>query len=235
MDENERPRVILNCAMSIDGKIATESGDATLSNREDWIRVHQLRNSVDAIMVGINTILKDDSKLTVKEEYINKEGRDIQHPLRVVVDSAARLPLSARVIQYKKNEVKTVVAVSHRAEREKVRKIKEQGVLVFQAGQEKVDLQELFCYLKRELAVKTLLLEGGGTLNWNMLQSGLIDELRVFLAPVVASGFGSIPLFWGEGYKAMNDGPLFQLKALTELGDGVLMEYEIDYNSMRKL
>ncbi|MHA2295344.1 MAG: 2,5-diamino-6-(ribosylamino)-4(3H)-pyrimidinone 5'-phosphate reductase [Candidatus Hodarchaeales archaeon] len=235
MINKERSYIILNCAMSIDGKIATATGDATLSNHEDWVRVHELRNSVDAIMVGINTILKDDSKLTVKEELLNEKDRNsIRHPLRIIVDSKARLPISSRVVQFKKNEVKTLVATSVLAPQDQIKNLQEQGVIIFQAGMKKVDLEALFQHLY-QLGVKTLLLEGGGTLNWSILQAKLIDELRIFMAPCVASGFKSIPLFNGTGFTTMSDGPQLDLKEVKRLGNGVLLEFKVDYSSKRSI
>ncbi|MHA1168813.1 MAG: 2,5-diamino-6-(ribosylamino)-4(3H)-pyrimidinone 5'-phosphate reductase [Candidatus Hodarchaeales archaeon] len=231
-DSDEYPKVILNCAMSLDGKIATKTGNAELSNREDWCLSHQLRNSVDGIMVGINTILKDDSKLTVKEKFVT-EGI-INHPIRIVVDSRARIPLSSSVIQHMK-KVKTIVAVSTLASEKKIQMLSEEGVTVYRSGAESVDLKKLCKYLKKNHSVNTLMLEGGGTLNWSMLRDELIDEIWVFIAPVIASGCDSVPIFNGKGFEKMNDGPLLRLKSSEKLGDGVKVKYVVDYDSTRRV
>ena len=92
MNNKNRPYVILNAAMSLDGKIATISGDSEFSSVSDWKRVHELRSNMDAIMVGINTILKDNPKLYVKNHKISRL-------LRVIVDSKARTPPDSKIFQ----------------------------------------------------------------------------------------------------------------------------------------
>ena len=226
------PRIILNCAVSLDAKLATKTGNAELSNRDHWCLSHQLRNSADGIMVGINTIIKDDSKLTVKEKFIT-EG-SINHPIRIVVDSRARTPISSNVIQHLK-DVKTIVAVSEEASDKRISKLSEQGVIIFKSGDGSVDLKKLCRYLKKDHSINTLMLEGGGTLNWGMLQAKLIAEIRMFVAPVIASGFDSVPIFNGKGFEKMSDSPLLRLRNSVKLGDGILLEYIVDYESKRRV
>src|SRR3990172_9201545 len=114
-----RPYVIMNAGMTLDGKIATRTGDSAISSKEDLERVHRMRESVDGIMVGINTVLADDPRLS-----IHKIKTDKENPLRVVVDSHGRTPLSARMF---KEEGKTVIAVSLKADEEKVKGLRERG------------------------------------------------------------------------------------------------------------
>ncbi|HEY0196321.1 MAG TPA: 2,5-diamino-6-(ribosylamino)-4(3H)-pyrimidinone 5'-phosphate reductase, partial [Methanobacterium sp.] len=157
-----KPYVILNSAMTLDGKIATRTGSSEISGSEDLLRVHQLRKELDAIMVGINTVLEDDPRLTVHK--LSSEESD--NPLRVVTDSKARTPLNSRVLN---EEAATLIAVSQKAPRKKVNALTDKGekVDVILAGEARVDLTILMDELAQR-GVRSLLLEGGSTLNFSM-------------------------------------------------------------------
>ena len=119
----KKPYVILNCAMTLDGKIATKTGSSEISGKMDSLRVHELRKEVDAIMVGINTVLADDPKLTVHKIQASQED----NPLRVVVDSKARTPLFSRVLN---SDAPTIIAVSEIADSEKIKKLGEKAEVI---------------------------------------------------------------------------------------------------------
>src|SRR5690554_2999828 len=130
-----RPHVILNAAMTLDGKIATETGSSEISGREDLVRVHELRRESDAIMVGINTVLADDPRLTVHKIDASPE----ENPIRVVVDSRARTPPHSRVLN---NEAPTIIAVSEMAPEGRVSVLRESADVIVTGG-ERVDLEVL--------------------------------------------------------------------------------------------
>ncbi|MFX0094804.1 MAG: 2,5-diamino-6-(ribosylamino)-4(3H)-pyrimidinone 5'-phosphate reductase [Candidatus Hodarchaeota archaeon] len=225
-----RPYVILNSAMSLCGRIASKTGDSRLSSQEDWVRVHELRANVDAIMVGLNTILKDDSKLTIKQEFVN--GNE-NKPHRVVVDSLARTPPTARVLRVSP-ETPTTIAITSRAPGERIEVLKKAGANIKICGDTpRVNLKYLMEYLKKEKNVSTLLLEGGGTLNWAMLKEKLIDEIIVAIAPIIVGNGHSISLFEGEGFEKMSDSPLLLLKNYQEIGDCFLLTYQVQYQNTR--
>ncbi len=211
-----RPYVILNAAMSLDGKIASKTGDSKLSCEEDWIRVHELRKSVHAIMVGINTIIKDNPKLTVRKIPCEK------NPIRVVIDSKARTPENARVLS---KDAPTIIAVSEKAPEEKI-KILEKKSKVIICGKNKVDLQKLLKELYK-LGVKKLLLEGGGTLNWSMLKNKLVDEIRIAIAPVIVGGTEAITLVEGEGFELVKEGIKLKLIKYYKIGEDIVLEYKV--------
>ena len=121
-------KVIINSAMTVDGKIATSSGDSRISSREDLVRVHKLRASVDALVVGISTILADNPQLTVRLV----KGKN---PARVIVDSRGRIPLDSQIMRTA-SRVKTIVAVTDQAPEEKIIKLRDMGaqVLVISEG-----------------------------------------------------------------------------------------------------
>ncbi len=215
---NSRPYVVLNAAMSLDGKIATISGAAEFSSKADWRRVHKLRSQVDAIMVGINTILKDDPKLYVKHYETTKLWR-------IIVDSTARTPLDAKLFQMDPAIYPIIIAVTNRAPESNVRKLEERGAKVLKAGNdERVDLpvvmQELF---KRN--IEKVLLEGGGTLNFSMLQDKLVDKVIVAIAPVIIGGRDAISLVEGVGVSLVEDGFHLEFTEYELIGNNIVLHF----------
>jgi 2,5-diamino-6-(ribosylamino)-4(3H)-pyrimidinone 5'-phosphate reductase len=203
-------KVIINGAMTVDGKIATASGDSRISSKQDLVRVHKLRASVDAIVVGISTILADDPRLTVRLV----RGRN---PARVIVDSRGRLPLDSQVLKTA-HKVSTIVAVTDQAPKDKVQKIKNTGAEVLTISEGKgqsaavphgVNLEKLFSILKR-MRFRKILVEGGGELNWSLLHLGLVDELVLTVAPRIAGGRLAITPVEGDGFNTIAQG--IQLK-----------------------
>ncbi|WP_456472674.1 2,5-diamino-6-(ribosylamino)-4(3H)-pyrimidinone 5'-phosphate reductase [Methanocaldococcus sp.] len=209
-----KPYVISNVAMSLDGKLTTIGGDSRISCEEDLIRVHKIRAKVDGIMVGIGTVLKDDPRLTVHKIKANK------NPVRIVVDSKLRIPLNARVLN---NEAKTIIATTEKADEEKIKELKKRGVEVIKCGEEKVDLKKLMNILY-EKGIRSILLEGGGTLNWSMFKEGLVDEVSVYIAPMIFGG-KAVTYVDGEGFKTVDDSIKLELKNFYRLGEGIVLEF----------
>lgn len=213
-----RPYVVLNAGMTLDGKIASKTRDVEISCKEDLERVHEIRKSVDAIMVGIGTVLDDDPRLTVHKIPGKKED----NPLRVVVDSTARTPLDARVLN---EDAETVIAVSKAAPKDRGAELeKRAGVVV--CGESKVDLKCLMEELYKR-GVKTLLLEGGATLNWGMLEEDLVDEVKVAISPAIVGGKDALSLVEGEGFEKIREGVRLKLKKHYPLGRDLILEYEV--------
>lgn len=215
------PYVILNAAMTLDGKIATRKGSSEISGPEDLIRVHKLRKELDSIMVGINTVLKDDPRLTVHKITSHKSD----NPLRVIADSRARTPLNYRILNH---EAPTIIAVSQKASKEKIKKLRDKGdnVEVILAGVKRVDLHLLMDELAQR-GIRSLLLEGGSTLNYSMLQEGLVDEVRVCVAPMIAGGVKAKTLVGGGGVNFMKDAFKLELKKNYKLGKDLILEYKV--------
>lgn len=194
-------KVIINSAMTVDGKIATVSGDSKISSKEDLVRVHKLRASVDAIVVGISTILADDPRLTVRLV----RGKN---PTRVIVDSRGRIPVDSQIMRTAP-KIKTIVAVTDLAQAEKIQKLKDMGakVLIISEGKRGqsaavphgVNLKELFRRLGK-MGFRKVLIEGGGELNWSILRLRLVDELVVTVAPKIAGGRLATTLVEGDGF-----------------------------------
>ena len=209
-----RPYTIINCAMSLDGKIALPSRKQTrISSEEDMERVYRLRNECDAILVGVETILSDDPKLTVKEKYVE----DVKNPLRVVLDSRGRTPPEAQVLN---EDAPTLIvtttgctATFDRADSTR-------------CGEDKVDLHTLMDFLD-ERGVRKLLVEGGETTIWSFLKEGLVDEVKVFVGSMVIGGESSPTMAGGEGAASLEETIQLTLKSSTPMDRGILLEYEV--------
>lgn len=204
--------------MTIDGKIATNTGDPELSDEEDWREVHKLRTQVDAIMVGKGTILKDDPKLHIK--YYEHDGY-----FRIALDSNLEIPKTAKIITYKPDLYPTIICTTENASKEKIKSIEEKETIIVQAGKgHHVSLLKLMPLLK-DRGINSVLLEGGGTLNWSFLKRDLIDEIRLTIAPWLIGGKNATSLVEGEGFKKMKLGIRYKLKNLQSRDNYVILHY----------
>jgi len=207
-------KVILNCAMSVDGKIALPSRRETrISNQEDIARVHIMRSQADAILVGIGTVLADDPKLTVNEKY----AKVTKQPLRVVLDSKGRTPKKARVLE---GGAKTLIVTDESCTKEFP------GAEVLRVGKWRVDLAKLVKNLDAR-GIKNLFVEGGEGVLWSFLKEGIADELCVFVGSMIIGGTSSPTLAGGEGFSDIKKVRKLRLKECRKLGDGALLRYEV--------
>ncbi len=193
------PFTIYKAAMTLDGATATQSGDSRwISGVQSRELVHQLRNRVDAIMVGGGTVRRDDPQLTTR--LAQGEGRD---PVRVVVDSRLRMPVASRMLS-QQSPAPTLVATIC-ADREKIDALERAGaeVLLFPADSGVVPLADLWRELGRR-QIQSMLLEGGATLAGQALKETLIDRLMVFIAPKILGGASIHGLFQGSGTNTIN-------------------------------
>jgi diaminohydroxyphosphoribosylaminopyrimidine deaminase / 5-amino-6-(5-phosphoribosylamino)uracil reductase len=193
--ERMRPHVTLKCAMTLDGKIAASDGSSRWITGEAARReAHRLRSECDAIVVGIGTVLADDPALTVR---LDPPGP--REPLRVVVDSRCRLPLTARLIA-SGNPGRVIVAIADDAPAARVEPLASQGVTVLQCKSREghVDVSDL-CGRLFGLDVRGVLLEGGSELSWAFVEAGLVDRVAVFVAPILLGGAGAPTPVGGRG------------------------------------
>lgn len=189
------PFVVAKSAMTLDGKIATRTGKSRwISGEKSRKFVHRLRSMCDGIMVGVNTVIEDDPMLNVRLE---REGS--HNPPRIIVDSRARLPLSAAVVTTAR-QFRTILATTALAPEAKLSSLRSCGVevLVLPDKEEKVDLRALMQALGRK-EISILLVEGGGNLNYGLLQENLIDKLYCFVAPLLFGGKDAPTPLEGEG------------------------------------
>ncbi len=207
-------RVTINCAMSADGKIALRTRRQTrISNEEDKLRVHKLRNAYDAILVGIETVLCDDPKLTVNPKYV----KNPRHPVRIVLDSTGRTPKDALVLN---GAAPTIIVTNEKSKKTFP------NADVIRCGKKEVDLPRLLQFLEK-MGIKKLLVEGGSKVIWSFLESRLADEVYLFVGSVVIGGEESPTPAGGEG--AASEKNLIELKMISAkaVGNGILLRYEV--------
>ena len=219
-----RPYVILNAAMTLDGKIATATGSSNISGEEDLKRVHEIRKDCDAIMVGIGTVLADDPRLTVHKIDANPDD----NPVRVVVDSKCRTPIDSRITN---KDAKTIIACANEYKEDfkasdRYETFKKRGIKFFFSGDKRVDLVSLMSYLHEE-GIEKLMLEGGATLNFSMIKAGLIDEIRICVAPMVVGGVNAKTFFDGEGFDTMDEAIRLELVDSFNLGKDLILTYKV--------
>ncbi len=213
-----RPHVILSAAMSVDGKIATRTGNSELSSRKDLVRVHKLRASVDAILVGKHTLMIDDPSLTVK--YV--KGKN---PTRIILDSVGSIESTSQIIKTCKT-VPTIIAVSKKITQKNIVRLEKEGLEVIKCGQNKIDLKKLL-HILRKKNIKKLLVEGGGTTNWSFIKDGLVDEMIITITPYVLGGSIAISLVHGEGFGKIAQAPLLKLKKINRMKNELVLHYTI--------
>ena len=205
-----RPRVTVNCAMSPDGKIATrEHRQIRISSPQDMERVKSLRASVDAILVGVGTILADDPHLTVKSLPPEK------NPLRIVLDSQGRTPDGAKVVNGK---ARTLMVTNEACTKTWP------NTEVLRFGKDVVDLTMLMPRL-RDMGIKTLMVEGGGEIIWSFFRTGMVDVYSVYIGNDILGGRTAPSPVDGEGFLEGEKVHL-ELRTVERLGDGVLLTYE---------
>ncbi|MGH2447916.1 MAG: RibD family protein [Chloroflexota bacterium] len=213
-----RPYVTVHYAQTLDGRIATNSGRARwISCAESLSYSHQLRALNDAVMVGIGTILADDPLLTVRLS----EGPS---PLRIVLDSALRLPLDARVVTERPDQ--TIVATCEGVRPERVASMRQAGVEVLAVGanHQRVALDELLPELGRK-GIHTLLVEGGAGVITAMLRAGVVDRMVVCVAPkILGSGLDAV----GDlQINDLADAVTFKHMDLNLMGSDIVLDGEI--------
>ena len=223
-----RPHIIVNVAMSADGKLSTcERRQVKISGVQDFNRVDRLKADSDAVMVGIGTVLADDPSLTVKaDECRNIRGQRgwDENPVRIVVDSTARIPPGASVLH--KGEGKRIVAVSKAADGQKVAEIRKYAAVIV-TGEDKVDLAALVDELGT-LGIRRIMVEGGGTLISSLVTAGLVDEIYTFIGNIIIGGRDAPTLADGKGFLRESEFCHLTLLEARRMENGILLHWAVD-------
>ena len=212
------PFVVLKTAMSLDGKIATASGESQwITCEESRLKVHELRNELSGIMVGVNTVIKDNPSLTCRIE----NGRN---PRVIVVDSKLRIPIDSNVVINNKNNG-LIIATTENCDKDKMLKLEEMGVTILkiQAKNGRVDLKKLMIELGN-IGVDGILLEGGSTLNYSALEEGIVDKVQVYIAPKIIGGEKAKTPVGGIGIEKLKDHFKVKNIQVSKIGQDILIE-----------
>lgn len=224
MVDHDRPHVLMMSEITVDGKLTLRRGASSkilmkYMAPETETLLHQTRAKCDAIMVGANTIRIDNSFLTVRLV----EGKS---PLRVIPSSLADIPRDSNIL---KPDARTVIAVSESAPVEKVAWLKETGVDVIMAGTDRVDLPGLMRILKNEYGVSMMMVEGGPTLNWSMLNHRLVDEIRLIHLPFIVGGADTPSLVGGMHIETEREMIRLSLERYFMCGSNLVTEWSLLY------
>jgi 2,5-diamino-6-(ribosylamino)-4(3H)-pyrimidinone 5'-phosphate reductase len=225
---NDRPWVTLNVAMTADGKIDTVARQgATISSPGDWERVDRLRAESDAVMVGGRTLLGEDPRLTVKAPHLRagRRARGLdENPIKVGVTSEAIPALDSRFLTF--GPARVMLFTTTRAASSQIARLRERGVQVFVRGDRRVDLAATMRCLRQQ-DVKRVLVEGGGTLNSELLRQKLADELYLYIAPLIFGGADAPTLADGVGL-SREEAIQLQLRSVEKLpGGGIMVHYTV--------
>jgi 2,5-diamino-6-(ribosylamino)-4(3H)-pyrimidinone 5'-phosphate reductase len=222
-------KVIINAAMSVDGKICTRTGESKISSYDDLERVHKLRSQVDGILVGISTVLKDDPVLNVR---FTKQISNKKDPVRIIIDSRARIPLKSNIVNTAK-DIKTIVAVTKSASKYKLDALREKNlnIIIVDEQEKRVNLQETIKQLETKFGLKKILVEGGGKINWSIINNNLFDELIVTISPMIIGGQKALTLIEGKGFDKIKCCKKLRLLKVYKKNNGELI---IHYNNPAK-
>ncbi len=214
------PFVTLKVAASLDGKIATRTGESRwITGESARRRVHQLRNEVDAVLVGIGTVLRDDPFLTTRLGIA--EQRD---PIRVIVDNLSRLPLRAKAVN-RASTAPTLLAVSQMAPRSKLEALEREGVqvIVVENSPRRVSLERLMDALGKR-GILSVMIEGGAEINASALREGIVDKVLVFLAPILIGGKSTPTAVGGDGIESLGQALRLRDVRIERFDDDILVE-----------
>ncbi|WP_421908769.1 RibD family protein [Methanolacinia petrolearia] len=219
-----KPHVLMMSEITVDGKLTLKKGASSkilmkyMDHATD-ILLHKTRAEYDAIMVGSNTINIDNSFLTVR----SVKGKS---PLRVIPSSRAAIPPESNVLG---PDAPTLIAVSKKASPENIRILEDKGADVVCVGEDKVDLPLLMKTLAENYGVSKLMIEGGPTLNYYMLQDRLVDEIRLIHLPFIVGGSDTPSLVGGMHIESEEEMFSLQLKNYYMCGTNLVTEYDVLY------
>jgi diaminohydroxyphosphoribosylaminopyrimidine deaminase / 5-amino-6-(5-phosphoribosylamino)uracil reductase len=214
---NRTPFVISKVAMTLDGKIAAYNGHSKwITGEESRYNVHMLRNEVDAILVGIGTVLADDPMLTTRLETGGK------NPIRIVLDSDLKTPLEAKITDT--TEAKTWIVAKEGADLEKAKVLEEKSVEIIYVPKHDsgLDISVLLNKLY-EKGVTDLLVEGGSEINGSFLRAGLINKFSIYVAPKILGGRDSLTPFTGDNVESMDEALDVTIHSVENFGEDLLI------------
>ena len=234
--KTKRPYVLLKTAMTLDGKIASYTGDSKwITNEKSRQLVHKLRSEMMGIVTGIGTVKADDPmlncRLEVQQPIANSQKPDIHQPIRIIVDTKASISLESNIVKTA-NEYRTILAVGQQSmvngQQSKVEMLKSLNVEILYCEEKDghVDINDLMIKLGQK-GIDSLLLEGGATLNAAFLQAGCVDEVYAFIAPKIIGGEHSKSPVGGQGIELMKDAIMLKDIKIETFDNDILIKGKI--------
>lgn len=209
--EKKRPFVAVKFAVSLDGKLATRSGDSKwITNKEARTFARNLRGQYQAVLVGVNTVLRDDPHLGVR-------ARGKRDPLRIILDSELRIPINSKVLR----DANVIVAMTSRAPESRRAALEKRGISVLSFRGKKIPLPALLSELRKREVI-SILVEGGGEIIGNFLDEKTVDKLYAFYAPVLIGGRHAIGI-GGCGIKEVESACRFSKISVQRFGNNILI------------
>ena len=215
--ERFRPHVIFSAAITLDGKLATRTGDSTLSSKSDKNRVHKLRSKVDAILIGKNTAKIDDPLLSA-------HNAKKKNPTRIILDSNATIPNNSRILRTS-SKIPTIIVVSKKAQKKNLQRLEKFPVKIIVCGNHRINIKKLLGIIKKD-GIKNILVEGGGTTNWAFVKENLVDEVIITITPYLVGGITATTLVHGEGFSIISKSIKLKLKNVRVMKNEVVLRYE---------
>ncbi len=216
----KRPFVIMKVASSLDGKIATHTGESRwITSKSSREVVHRIRGEVDAIMVGLGTVIKDDPQLTVR---LGENGT--KDPKRIILDSLLKISLKAKVLTMDSRS-DSIIVTTEKGDPERIKKLEGMGVkvLIVDKKDQRIDLDKLMTRLG-EMEVASLLIEGGSEVYASALEAGIVDKVILFLAPKIIGGVNAPGVVGGRGIDSLCDAISLKDIHIQQIGDDVMIE-----------
>ena len=220
--EHKKPFVVLKVAMTLDGKIATATGQSKwITNETSRAYGYKLRDIYDGIMVGINTVIEDNPMLTARVDG----GKN---PIRIVVDSSLKIDINANVVQDK--SAKTIIATTDKADKDKILKLQAQDVdviVVDKDENDKVDIEKLLDILGQQ-NICSILVEGGATLSGSFVAKKLVDKVYFFIAPKIVGGKEAKTPVAGTGILNLQEALALKDIQIEKLEEDILIIGRVD-------
>lgn len=213
-------KISLVSEVSIDGKITFGEGKSSkdlfsLLSTEDMEFIHEIRGKVDGILVGMNTIRYDNPSLTCRY------GKG-KNPIRIIPTSKLEIPEDATIL----NDNVSTIIITTEMNREKTKRYEKYGNVKFVfAGQDSIDFVEAFSQLENQYEIHTIMLEGGGTLNWTLIDKNMVSEIIIIRLPIIIGGKNNVSLVEGEGYTECKFAKKFTLKRVEFRGNVTINNY----------
>ena len=221
--QNKKPYVVMKYAMTMDGKIAAYTGESKwVTGEAARIHVQEQRLKYTGIMVGVGTVLADDPMLTCRLE-------NSRNPVRIICDSHLRTPLTSKIVRTAAT-IPTIIA-SISKDQQKIKNYEELGCQVLYVPEKNghIDLNRLM-ELLGAAKIDSILLEGGGSLNWSALESGIVQKVQTYIAPKLFGGEEAKTPVEGKGFPDPASAVLLKNSEIIRLGDDFLIESEVKRN-----